>query len=61
MFNRLERENTSLETVMSSSWCVQETPDFLTVPLLCVSARPALVERKPPELSTLNDGYQIRI
>lgn len=37
------------------------TPDFLTVPLLCVSSRPALVERKPPELSTLNDGYQIRI
>ncbi len=31
----------------------------LTVYLL--SLRPASVERKPPELSTLNDGYQIRI
>lgn len=33
----------------------------LTVCVCSVSVRPASVERKPPELSTLNDGYQIRI
>lgn len=34
---------------------------LLTLSVCSVTLRPASVERKPPELSTLNDGYQIRI